>query len=453
MLSDNQRNALQVMQYGYPTLWATVANGYTHDNVPNSSEASRIIGAILKAVYTENDGLWPWKYWTKQSVCAQALFECKGDVESAVTVLLPSLGKIKALRFQRNQNGRRVDLSLPEQKDALRTQLRAVAGDVKAKLDGNFEQNLDLDGIPEGDGEEQQQKKQEKKAHPWISFIRKAREFFEARKADGHELDEWGLRQAEYGALLLKAGIGVPALKHASTMHLPPEARRALGVTEYDVTTYKPEDRKDGKHASLPYCLTVVKSGVPLALIGPKGTGKTTLAKHIAEELDLPFGMVSMTSATSPSAFNGRPRIASDGTESLITAMVANGQLEEALDLALKAREGGDVVASQFAKLYGTGGVFLFDEMDAADENLLLIVNAALANGVFFNTATGEQIDKHPNFVPIAGMNTMGLGAGRDYNSRNKLDAASLDRWGMGRVQIRLDERVEDAMFYGILNS
>jgi hypothetical protein len=49
-------------------------------------------------------------------------------------------------------------------------------------------------------------------------------------------------------------------------------------------------------------------------------------------------------------------------------------------------------------------------------------------------------------------MNTLGLGAGRDYNSRNRLDAATLDRWNAGRVQITLDPRIEEHMFWSIIN-
>ena len=42
-------------------------------------------------------------------------------------------------------------------------------------------------------------------------------------------------------------------------------------------------------------------------------------------------------------------------------------------------------------------------------------------------------------------MNTLGLGSGRDYNARNRLDAATLDRWNAGRVQITLDPRIEES--------
>ena len=192
-------------------------------------------------------------------------------------------------------------------------------------------------------------------------------------------------------------------------MHFPPEARRALGVTEYDVhDVTKPGERQDGIHAALPYCMSVIECRdfdgyrVPLTLIGPKGTGKTTLAKrHRQVLMDLPHGMVSMTSGTSPSAFNGRPRMADDGTQALrdgagiqVARRGRSGKARSTPAGCGEARAAGDAkgdtVISQFVQIYGDGGVFLFDEMDAADANLLLGVNAAIANNVFANPATGE---------------------------------------------------------------
>lgn len=430
-ITDNQKNALQVMEYGYPTLWAKIATGQQHDAISAKKEASRIISGILKVTFVEDGGLWPWKYWTKQSVCAQALYEAEGNLAAAQKVLTPSLGKIKALRFQRNVPGApRADLSPAEQQDALRKQLIAVQADVMAKLGGDVKPEPETEK-PEAKAEPEPEPIEVKprEPHPWLSFIRRSREFFAQRAADGTPLDEWGVRQAEYGAKMLAEGIPIEALKHAATMHLPPEARRSLNVREFDVMNFRPEDQIPGAHRAFPYILTVVKAGVPCAMIGPKGTGKTTLAQQVAQAMFGPdptkFTLISMTSATSPSAFFGRPKIGGDG----------------------------GVIESQWSMICRRGGLILLDELDAADENLMLIANSAVANRIFYNQQTGQMIHVHPDTVFMAAMNTMGLGGSREYVGRNKQDGSVLDRWGMGRVKIGLDEMVEDTIFYGILDA
>lgn len=421
-LSDNQRSALKVIQYGYPLLWKKHAGDIlTWDRVVISAAANNIIKNTLKEVSEKEGGLWPWKYWSKQAICAQALYESNNSVIGAYHQLRPNIGKIKALTFSKNVDGKRVPLDEGDQRDALLNQIKAMKQDVAVKLNQKIPEEK-TDHKPENKKEPEKPK-----LHPWLAFIRKAREFFAARKADGHELDEWGLRQAEYGAMLLKAGVPLDALKHASTMHLPPEARRALGVTEYDVSMFKPEDRTEGQHMAMPYIETVVRAGVPCALIGAKGVGKSTVGKQLATKIfgDDPtkFTLISMTSATSPSAFFGRPKIGGDG----------------------------GVVESHFSRIMRDGGLVLLDEMDAADENLLLIINAAIANRRFYNQQTAELIEVHSSTIFLAAMNTLGLGATRDYTSRNKLDAASLDRWSMGRVRLSLDEGLEEKLLTDIL--
>lgn len=419
-ITDNQRTALNTIVHGYPALSSKALDGRDF-NTLTKSEASAVISKLIRDDKRLASGLWPWAFWTKQSVCAQALYEAGGDVPKAMRTLTPSIGRVKALTFQRNVNGTRVPITDHQgQQEALRKQLLAVRDDVvKALAEGGGEQLL------EEQQDEPKEQKHKRKGQTVLERIREIRAWCKERAADGHPIDEIGMRPAENAAKMMRAGIPERGIFHAMTMHFPPEARRTLRIQDFDVTSFRQEDRKDGIHAALPYILALISERIPVALVGPKGTGKTTIARQISELLELPFGMVSMTSATSPSAFNGRPKIGGDG----------------------------GVVQSQFEKIYTGGGIFLFDELDASDENLLLLVNAALANGQFANSATGQIVNMHEDFVPMAGMNTLGLGAGRDYNSRNKLDAATLDRWNMGRVKIDLDERIEESMFYGILET
>jgi MoxR-like ATPase len=402
---------------------------------------------------------------SKQEYIAQKLRENDLDSDKTRAAIKDEIGRVPQLTFTKNEGGERRPLPMGSMEDDSQQQtqfgraIKTIFAVRRALLAGG----------EQGGGEKKQEHKQEQKqdksreATDLLAWIRQTRKFCLDRAADGHPLDEIGLRPVEYGAKMLSAGIPVTAIKHAVTMHYPPEARRALGVRDYDVKGYKPDQRKEGVHAALPYVKALASQRIPIALVGPKGTGKTTLAIDLAEDMGLPFGMVSMTAGTSPSAFNGRPRVADDGTHGLIAALSNMSQIEgddkkaiefadEALTLARDAAEKGDTVLSLWCKIFGGGGVWLFDEMDAGEPNLVLGTNAALANGVFANPVTGQLIEQHPDFIPVAGMNTLGLGAGRDYTGRNKLDAATLDRWNSGRVQITLDERIEESLFWNIIN-
>jgi hypothetical protein len=97
---------------------------------------------------------------------------------------------------------------------------------------------------------------------------------------------------------------------------------------------------------------------------------------------------------------------------------------------------------SEMLTLFTNGGVFLYDEIDAADSNMILVVNDLLAlrpGETFHNPVNGQQYVKSPDFIPIAGANTLGLGASREFTGRERLDGATLDRFRMGRVTLDLD--------------
>jgi hypothetical protein len=55
---------------------------------------------------------------------------------------------------------------------------------------------------------------------------------------------------------------------------------------------------------------------------------------------------------------------------------------------------------------------------------------------------------KSGDFIALATANTLSQGATKFY-ARNKLDAATLDRWNCGRVFIRFDRNLEYFKVFG----
>lgn len=149
-------------------------------------------------------------------------------------------------------------------------------------------------------------------------------------------------------------------------------------------------------------------------LVGPAGTGKTTLAGQVAKALKLEFGHISCTAGMSEAHLMGR--------------MIADGSY----------------VPSEFITLYENGGVFLFDEVDAADPNTLLIINSALANGRMSvpNRRDNAIALRHKDFFAICVANTYGNGSNQ-YSGRQILDAAFLDRFCMSKIDITYDTELE----------
>lgn len=154
----------------------------------------------------------------------------------------------------------------------------------------------------------------------------------------------------------------------------------------------------------LPRLITNAKLGLYTMLVGPAGAGKTTMASQLAEVLGLPFSAVCLSAGASETWLFGR--------------QTPNGFVE-----------------GSFSKMYREGGVFLADEIDAADANMLLSINTALSHHEMFNPISGETITRNANFVFIGAANTNGKGASHTYTGRSRLDAATLDRF----VAIQID--------------
>jgi energy-coupling factor transporter ATP-binding protein EcfA2 len=142
-------------------------------------------------------------------------------------------------------------------------------------------------------------------------------------------------------------------------------------------------------------------------LVGPAGCGKSHMAEQLARALKRRFGTLHCTAGASES---------------------------QLLGYLLPTGAGGAFAfhPAQFATMYREGNsLFLIDEMDAADPNMLMVINGALANGHLHipQSIDAPVFDRGPNAAIIAAANTYGTGPDLVYAGRNQLDAATLDRF------------------------
>jgi len=151
------------------------------------------------------------------------------------------------------------------------------------------------------------------------------------------------------------------------------------------------------QHTHFDALLRIVACRLCAWLVGPAGSGKTSAARAVADALTLPYYAASVGPQTSQSQ--------------LLGYYDANGAY----------------VTTQLRQAYEHGGVFLLDEVDAGSAAVLVVINALLANG---EAAFPDRVvERHPDFVLLAGANTIGQGADRQYVGRQQADAATLDRF------------------------
>lgn len=186
---------------------------------------------------------------------------------------------------------------------------------------------------------------------------------------------------------------------------------RPVIVTIGNRPTIKLEKRM---HAAFEKCLRLLNRERQVFIAGPAGTGKTTLASQCATAFNLPFGQISCTLGMSEAHLLGR--------------MDAHG----------------NYISSSFVEIYEKGGIFLFDEVDAADANTMLIINSALANGLLSvpNRKGNNYAKRHADFYCLCAANTWGFGSS-EYAGRNILDAAFLDRFSGSRMLVTYDVDLE----------
>ena len=171
-------------------------------------------------------------------------------------------------------------------------------------------------------------------------------------------------------------------------------------------------------HKVLPQVITALLEGEHVMMVGPAGSGKTTIAEQAARALSLGYGFISC-SPDMP-------------TPPLLGFKDANGVFQTTVFL-----EGYD------AK--GDGGLFLFDELDNGNSGILATMNSALSNG--HCASRGGVVKRHNGWRCVASANTYGLGPDRAYVGRQPIDKATLNRFT--KVFVGYDEAMEDALSAG----
>jgi cobaltochelatase CobS len=189
--------------------------------------------------------------------------------------------------------------------------------------------------------------------------------------------------------------------------------RRQVPVN-FDNTTPKAQPKKASKgkkvvvkHHQFETIKTCIKNDLPVYLVGEAGTGKNFTLQDIAKELKLDFYFTNSVQQ-----------------EYKITGFIDAG---------------GIYHETEFYKAFKNGGLFFLDEIDASIPEVLVLLNAAIANR-YFEFPNG-RIDAHNDFRVVAAGNTYGSGANELYTGRLVLDSATLDRFIV--IEFDYDENIE----------
>lgn len=173
---------------------------------------------------------------------------------------------------------------------------------------------------------------------------------------------------------------------------------------------------KGATHKEFETILKLVNADIPVFLTGPAGCGKNVICKQVAGALGKEFYFSNAVTQ-----------------EYKITGFIdANGTFHE----------------TQFYKAFTQGGIFMLDEIDASVPEVLVILNAAIANR-HFDFPNGRA-QAHKDFRIVAAGNTFGMGADAEYTGRYQLDASSLDRFAI--VEIDYDMNIEMAIARGAVD-
>ena len=144
-------------------------------------------------------------------------------------------------------------------------------------------------------------------------------------------------------------------------------------------------------------------------LYGESGCGKTEMCLQVAKDLGLDF--------------------------------YTNSSVKDEFKLEGSQDINGNYIPSQFYQAFANGGLYLLDEVDGSNSDVLITINTALSQGCMSFPVVG-LVKKHRNFRFAATANTICDGASIRYVGRNQLDGATKNRFGQW-IKCEYDAKVE----------
>lgn len=226
------------------------------------------------------------------------------------------------------------------------------------------------------------------------------------------------------------------------------EAERLTNTRiEVVIRNQEPVEIEGVMHCAFATVYQLMAAGQEVWLPGPSGCGKSYMVKMIADALNYAYAEIGCSEEMPVSQFIGKSSFR-DGT--------MTHQDTEFLRM-YEGRWGKNPRGEDYA-----GAVFLLDEMDRANDNVLTAFNNAIGNGrlavpdreelpegayrVKGERDTSQVAYRHPKMYFVAATNTMGRGNDRMYPSAAKLCTSTRDRFRIGRVPMDYDPQMERAL-------
>ena len=218
-----------------------------------------------------------------------------------------------------------------------------------------------------------------------------------------------------YNILSIEQEYETAGKKVTNTSKISESIKAEIAKKELEEVLEKPVWKDQGEvfHSKFDMIKTCVENKIPVYLAGPAGSGKNHTLEQVAKVLGLEFYFTNSV------------------------------QQEYKLTGFIDA--GGNFHETEFYKAFTNGGLFFLDEMDASIPEVLVLLNAAIANG-YFEFPNGK-VTAHKDFRVVAAGNTVGSGADEAYTGRMVLDQATLDRFAI--IEFGYDLKIELALATG----